>query len=911
MFHRLGFVLAAMALCLATPVAAWAQKGDSGSIVGCVYDQSGAPLKGIKVSAASSTQIGGRKTAYTNDEGCYRFPILDPGLFEVRADAPKLRTVIQRNLHVGINAPTEVDLVMEVASDRVEEVRVVEKAPLINTKSSSVKEVYDLDFVDSLPHDNRDVIFQQLTNYSAGSINGRIRGGAANQTIYTMDGFNLFREYPTVKASAAYEIQTAGYGADNVMAPGGVVNLVSRSGSNKFELELGASMDHDSLTFFRDGLDTRNPSHFYIFNPTVTGPIIKDRLWYAANVEFLTRKTGRDPDADGLLPEPPAELRNWYKGTVKLTWQMTTRNKLSSVTTFDEFWRHNTRELGFDRDAQETSRQHKSFTGLIWESVLTDAIIFRSQAGVAVANAHNKPDSCGASPDTCDFIPATKQTFPKSYTFGNAINHSASQATFFQFVNRLEFFVNNRALGEHDVQLKDNVMFQSDTNYKSEPGDGLFEITGTNKTAYTTYYSNDPRFEPARYGWFVTNTNSVRNAITLSDAWRPNRYLTLTPGVAFTTANASNSRGDSVFSDSALTPSLAAAWDATHDGRTVLRASFAEYLDVDVSTIAGHTLGSQVSKRCLWNEATQAYDTSCVFSGGAASATIATPCGPSGVDAQGNECKGKLSIPKTWEYTAGAEREITQGVALGTSFVYRKFNNQFETVETNRLWNGPGTDLSSNGSYRDGRNHVVTDLETPDNAQRRYIGLTASLSKREGRMKLQADYTWSRLDGTVLDGSSNRLGDIGPRDRFLYGSLPDDHRHEVKMNMQLHIASWVSMGARYTYISGTPYNRLFRNDVTGSFDNLGAQTGINPSTNINDPSDDRLLRLPDSHSLNAQVAFNFEPLIGSRLEFYVDVLNVLNSRTVTSVTENEGPLFGQQSGRAAPFHIRLGARYRY
>jgi len=114
------------------------------------------------------------------------------------------------------------------------------------------------------------VIFQQLTNYSAGAINGRIRGGAVNQTIYTMDGFNLFREFPTVKASAAYEIQTAGYGADNVMAPGGVVNLVSRSGSNRFELRVGIASNiqdhprrgtttrhqwcHDSMTIIRQCL---------------------------------------------------------------------------------------------------------------------------------------------------------------------------------------------------------------------------------------------------------------------------------------------------------------------------------------------------------------------------------------------------------------------------------------------------------------------------------------------------------------------------------------------------------------------------------------------------------------------------------------------------------------------------------
>jgi len=912
MTRSLALVLVAFCLLIAVPERGWAQnRGDSGAIAGCVYDQTGAPIKGVKITTSSTTQIGGKKTAYSNDEGCFRFPVLDPGVFQVRADAPKLRTVVQQNVHVGINGASEVNLVMEVASDQIEEVKVVEKAPLVSTTSASVKEVYDVDFVDSLPHENRDVIFQQVTNYSAGAINGRIRGGAANQTIYTMDGFNLFREYPTVKASAAYEIQTAGYGADNVMAPGGVVNLVSRSGSNKLEFELGATVDHDQLTFFRDATDSPNPSHFYIFNPTIAGPIIKDRLWYAANVEFLTRMTGRDRDPERILPDPAPELRNWYKGTVKLTWQVSSRNKLASVTTFDEYWRFNTRELGYADETQETSRQHKTFSGLIWETILSDSIVFRTQAGVGVANSVNSPDSCHEDPAACESTPATKQIYPKSLTFGNAINHSASQGTFFQFVNRLEFFANTRALGEHDVQLKDNLMLQRDVSYKSEPGDRRYEINGPERSALTTYYSNDPRYEDARYGWFITDTNSLRNAVTLSDGWRPTRFLTVTPGVAFTTANANNSRGDQVFNDSAVTPSLATAWDATHDGRTVLRASFSEYLDVDVNGIAGQTLGSQVSQRCQWNDASQAYDKNCAFSGGANSATIGLDCGPSGIDVNGQECLRKLSIPKTWEYTAGAEREVVAGLALGASFVFRQFTNQFETVETNRVWNRSGTGLDTISGYRDGRAHTVSDLETPDGARRRYIGITGSLAKREGRLKVQADYTWSRLDGTVLDGSSNQFGDIGPRDIFLYGSLPDDHRHEIKLNMRYQATNWFSFGARYTYISGQPYNRLFRNDVTGNFENYGAPIGINPGTNINDPADDRALRLPDQHSLNAQLAFNFAPLIGQKLEAYVDVLNVLGLRTTTSVTEQDGPSFSQPVARMSPLHIRLGLRYRY
>jgi Carboxypeptidase regulatory-like domain len=160
--------LAAIGVLSALALPARAQNGDSGSIIGYVMDQGGSPVRGVKVTASSATQIGGKKVAYSNDEGAFRFPNLEPGVFEVRAEAPKLRTVVQQNVKVGINAPAELSVVMEVASEKVEEVRVVEKTPLVSTTTSSVKEVYDIDFVDALPHDNRDVIFQQLPNYSAG-----------------------------------------------------------------------------------------------------------------------------------------------------------------------------------------------------------------------------------------------------------------------------------------------------------------------------------------------------------------------------------------------------------------------------------------------------------------------------------------------------------------------------------------------------------------------------------------------------------------------------------------------------------------------------------------------------------------------------------------------------------------------
>jgi hypothetical protein len=53
------------------------------------------------------------------------------------------------------------------------------------------------------------------------------------------------------------------------------------------------------------------------------------------------------------------------------------------------------------------------------------------------------------------------------------------------------------------------------------------------------------------------------------------------------------------------------------------------------------------------------------------------------------------------------------------------------------------------------------------------------------------------------------------------------------------------------------------------------------------------------------------PLIGHRLDFYVDVLNLLALRTVTSVGANEGQNYGLATGWAAPFRLRLGLNYKY
>jgi hypothetical protein len=597
---------------------------------------------------------------------------------------------------------------------------------------------------------------------------------------------------------------------------------------------------------------------------------------------------------------------------LKLTWQVTPRNKLQNFTQVNRSLNKNTRG-GFevDRDAQALNDRSDYFTGLIWESLLTDKLFFRTQIGFSQLWDRQAPEQCRKDPEWCDQITPIIQTTPRTIYLQNYDYHAQNVENRIQLVNTLEWFATTKRFGEHNIKIKDDLFTESFETAESTPGDAVVRYNGLIPASRTVFFANDPRFEDPRYGWFIRGTTGTRNALSINDSMRFSRYLTINPGLAWVLAKGTNSRGDVAINQQAFTPSVSVAWDPTHDGRTVLRGSFSSYADVDTTLLARHLLGGRVSRQDNWSAAENDYVAGSTYMGGASNVTIGLPCGPLGVDQYGRNCKEKLRIPRTWEYTMGAEREIVQGIALGADFVYRRFSHPYETEETNRIWNDAGTDLVEDGSFRNGRNETVSNLGTSDRTRRDYRAVTASVHRREGALKLNAGYTWSRLQGNVLDGTNNEWGENDGRDIFLYGPLSEDMRHALRVQAVYQMTSWLSTGVNWNYASGRPYSRRFRNDVLQSFSDYRAQVGTNPGRNLNDPGDDRPLRLPDIQRLNLQIRANLKPLTGILVEGYVDVLNIMALRTTTSVEQTDGPFFGNAGGRLQPLTVRIGARYKY
>ena len=303
------------------------------------------------------------------------------------------------------------------------------------------------------------------------------------------------------------------------------------------------------MKLFTDGLDPRTSRLFLHRQPAGLradhqGPALVLAERRGAHPEDCPAPaTPRDP---GWIPLPLISL--FYKGTFKLTWQVSPRNKLQSVSNFDHYFPiNNTDGFGITRESQTRAISFKYFTGLIWESLLSDVHRVSQPAGAGQHHRRLLPQPAAWTSRTpCDFVPAGHPEVPAPADL--AERHLARpQRPAFDPVHQSPGAVLEQPahLGEHNVQLKNNLITQNTVDRSSVPGDMIYEFNGPPE-ALTTYYSNDPRLEPARYGWYINASSSLRNVISLTDAWRPTRHLTVTPGAAFTLVRAGNSRGGDV-----------------------------------------------------------------------------------------------------------------------------------------------------------------------------------------------------------------------------------------------------------------------------------------------------------------------------------------------------------------------------
>jgi hypothetical protein len=908
-------LVAAVAL---APAAAFAQT--TGVLLGHVFDQSGTPIRGVKVVVSSPTQIGGAKTVVTDDQGVFRIAGLTPGTFTINASAPKL-SATQTTAKISAVTTTEIDLVMEVQS-ATEELRIVQKAPPVNTSQATVVENFDADFVNSLPVSTRD--FQGVAALAAGVLddgsgNPSIRGGASFNNSYTVDGFqttdpvtHTFTENFTFDAMNQVQVRTAAFGAEHSDTLGGGINVVTKSGSNRFEGDATVTYQDQHLRLFKDARDV-GAQRLMVGDLSLGGPIVKDRLWFYVSGRGVSNVFTLPRDPDPTIPQHPSYGVLAFTGTAKLTWQLGPRNKIDFSTRYEpESFNNTLQDPLVEPEAEEHRTQGKRFFGAEWQSTMTDHLVLVMRGGLNQDTLNIEPQSCQWNPANCANVPGIVDVGESGFLRQNYTSLIRERRTGLELSGNIEWFTDSRRFGSHDLKLGGRLEATRLQAATTTPGDAVYEVAGKDPIALSETCSNDPKADngACHHNFLYTDLSGTKTLLYLSEAWKPTRYLTLTPEVAMHVANSRDDKDNVVTDTVSFTPHFQVAWDPTHDGRTVLRGSFNNYVDTGFLALAGLSSRQLFSKRCDWDAQAMAYIRNCRSEGGDGSTTVGLPCSPDGTNPDGSRCDTKLRLPRVWEYTIGAEREIVTGITLGVDYIYRKFVHQWEDIETNAIWNAGGTGQDRTGMWKTGRAQFVFDLETPDQARREYHSVTVAARKREGRLKMLASYTWTKDMGTDESSYNSTFLDNPGQSRFFYGPLGSDHRHDVRAQATYEATTYLSIGVIYSFLSGGPYNRFFYDPTYASYQDFRATRGYDPRGNLN-PDDDTPLRLPDISKLDVQARFSLLRWVHQPLDIFADVQNILGLRTTTSVFERDGSFWGRPIGRLPPTSARIGIQYKY
>jgi len=312
------------------------------TIAGTVTDQSGAPLPGVAVVARNLGK-GVTTQAVSSNTGRYTLPYLINGEYEITFTLSGFKTYVAKNISLHVNDRLEVGASLRVEGV-TESVEVTASGQLIQP-SPAVQNLMGSTQVQELPLNNRN--FVQLATLVPGvssslsdevgigltsTVSLSINGARRNAVNWLVDGAQnvdvgsniTLLSTPTLESIEEFKIITSSYSAEWPRSGGGIINVVTKSGSNTFRgaayeytfrgaaYEYNRSDSRNANSFFRkqstDPAIRDNPASlkYNNYGATLGGPLIKDELFFFGS--FEQRKINRAPSSLVALTVDPAWL---------------------------------------------------------------------------------------------------------------------------------------------------------------------------------------------------------------------------------------------------------------------------------------------------------------------------------------------------------------------------------------------------------------------------------------------------------------------------------------------------------------------------------------------------------------------------------------------------------------------------
>lgn len=282
--------------------------GQTARITGLVTDTSDALMSGVEITVTNVATSVSRR-ALSNEQGNYSVPFLQPGQYRIVAQARGFKPLSRDGITLAVDQVARIDIRMEVGQV-TETIEVVAEAALVDSSNATLGVVVENRRVVDLPLNGRNALALVMLTPAVISTAGPTNSGFANRgtalsavsinggppvfNSYVLDGGNNnqaqqsdINVQPAVDAVEEFKVQHNTMSAEYGFTAGGVVNIVTKSGTNQA---------HGSLYHFlrNDKLDARNtfalvraPFRYNQYGGSLGGPILAPRAYDGRNRSFF------------------------------------------------------------------------------------------------------------------------------------------------------------------------------------------------------------------------------------------------------------------------------------------------------------------------------------------------------------------------------------------------------------------------------------------------------------------------------------------------------------------------------------------------------------------------------------------------------------------------------------------------
>jgi len=582
--NRLGRITALIAL---GGAALYSQGTQTANITGTVVDAAGAPIAGVVVRLTSPA-LQGVRTYTTDASGKFVARLLPPGFYTIQytKDGLETRKVTEQ---LGIDQTFSPKVTLTKVGAAV--VEVVASAPAVDKTDVKTATNYRMDSVDQLPTANRTMeTVALLTPGVTAGVGGRvqIRGAMTSGNLYLLDGQNIAdnaynnRGIRTIDdAIEETQVVTGAMSAEYGDVEGGVINSVTRSGSNDFSGSLrwelsnpswAATQPYQSRTAINNVLNEEKT----LF---LSGPILKDKLWFTASyfkTDTATNAaiTANITDAFGVggVANGPEGLGAGYITTrkevrrqAKLTWSIN-----QDHTVIASFMNASINDTNRNYSAGELRSlvpqiSTSEFANIAWRASWASNFVTETKVGRKKQNLSAGGAANGQSP----FYLVDNGFYYNNGIFNSTDGGDERDNKTLNF--KASLFWN--AAGSHQTDFGID-FYEGTRQAKNEqtPTGYIIEVIGMNLPNRTAYGS-------AIWVYQSGHGSATNNSYGLyaNDKWSLDQHWNFQIGLRFDKYEAKNEGGTKTAGANGISPRLGVKYDLFGDSKHIFGGSFARY----------------------------------------------------------------------------------------------------------------------------------------------------------------------------------------------------------------------------------------------------------------------------------------------------------------------------------------------